>query len=137
MATILIADDSAFIRKKVAALLVEHGHHPEEARNGEEACARYDRVRPALVIMNVVMPGMDGLTATRMIRTADPGARIVVVSALRGEHVVQDAARAGAIAFLSKPIDPPRLLQVIRSFLPDSGPIERHGRLSGTPRLSG
>lgn len=110
LATILVADDSTFIRQRVSLLLMAHGHHPEEARNGEEACARYGRIRPALVLMNVVMPGMDGLTATRMIRTADPGARIVVMSALRGEHVLQDAVRAGALAFLTKPLEPSLLL---------------------------
>ncbi|BDG60332.1 response regulator [Caldinitratiruptor microaerophilus] len=143
MATILVADDSIFMRKKISSLLARNGYQPEEASDGEEACAKYNRLRPALVIMNVVMPGMDGLTATRVIRSSDPNARIIVMSALKGEHVLRDAIRAGAMAFLSKPVEPSLLLQLVR-YLSITGPgcepadngqqaVERRDTSTGSP----
>ncbi|BDG60310.1 response regulator [Caldinitratiruptor microaerophilus] len=121
MATILVTDDSIFMRRKISYQLVRNGYQPEEASSGEEACAKYSKLRPALVIMNVVMPGMDGLTATRAIRSSDPNARIIVMSALKGDRVLRDAIRAGAMAFLSKPVEPSLLLQLVRSLLPQNG----------------
>lgn len=122
-ATILIVDDSAFMRRKFVSILNKAGYRAEEAGDGEEACVKYRQVRPAIVLMNVMLPGMDGVTATRRIRGADPNARVVVVTALKAGDVMRGAIRAGATAFLSKPVDPGLLVSVIRSLVPPGGAL--------------
>src|SRR5207302_3386246 len=72
------------------------------ATSGEEAVSIAETEQPAVVLMDIEMPGMDGIEAIRKVKTVDPDARIVVVSAHRGELILARAVEAGASGFLSK-----------------------------------
>jgi len=82
MPKILLVDDAAFMRMRCSKLLTEHGYEVAEAENGQEAIAMYQSYRPDLVLMDITMPVMDGITATREIKNIDADAKVVMVSAL-------------------------------------------------------
>jgi two-component system chemotaxis response regulator CheY len=84
-----------------------------EATNGLEAIAMYDRLRPDLVTMDLVMPEMGGLEALRRIRAQDPDARVVVVTALDQKQALMDSIREGAIDFIVKPFERQRVLNLL------------------------
>lgn len=102
---ILVADDSALIRRALAMILEDHGHVVIEAATGSEAVTRYLADRPDLVLMDVAMPGMDGLTAAGLMRRQDGTARIVFTSAAVSDELVRSAERLGALGVLPKPLD--------------------------------
>ena len=104
MAKILIVDDSRTSRKFLRHVL-EADHHEivDEAENGVEAIQKYKELRPDIVTMDITMPEMNGLEALIAIRKADPGAKVIMVSALGQESMVRDAVMAGAKGFVVKP----------------------------------
>ncbi|WPD18847.1 response regulator [Thermaerobacter composti] len=117
MARILVADDAAFMRMRLANLLTEAGHTVLEATNGAEAVERYRQERPDLVLMDITMPVMDGLEAIAAIRAFDPGARIVVCSSLGQQAIVLKAIESGARDFIVKPFQPDRVLGAVERAL--------------------
>lgn len=108
--TILIADDAAFMRMRLRKLLEEAGYHVVEAANGQEAIEQYQAQHPAAVLMDITMPEMDGVAATRAICQADPKARVIMVSALGQQAMIVSAIQAGAKDFVVKPYEPERVL---------------------------
>jgi two-component system chemotaxis response regulator CheY len=100
---ILIVDDSSIMRKMIRKTLEPHGHDiVGEAKNGEEAVALYQRLRPDLVTMDITMRGMDGFTAAKEILKFDDSAQIVFLSHLHDEKYSEDALRLGAIGYINK-----------------------------------
>lgn len=84
-----------------------------EAADGAAAIARYAELRPDVVTMDITMPVMDGLTATRKILQMDRDARIIVCTAMGQKGMVLEALQAGARDFLVKPFRPQRVLEAI------------------------
>jgi two-component system chemotaxis response regulator CheY len=83
MARVLVVDDAAFMRKMVSDALVKGGHEVVgEAGNGLEAVAQYSELRPEVTTLDITMPEKDGITALREIIELDPGARVIMCSAL-------------------------------------------------------
>lgn len=117
MPKILLVDDAAFMRMRSAKLLTEHGYEVAEAENGQEAVTKYQSWGPDLVLMDITMPVMDGITATREIRSLDPGAKVVMVSALGQQTMVIEAIKAGARDFVVKPFEPEKILATVRKFV--------------------
>jgi len=115
--TILTADDHPLIRDGLAAVLrAESGLHVvAEAANGEEAIEAYARLRPDIVLMDLRMPVMDGLTAARAILADDPNARIIVLTTYDGDEDIHRALAAGARGYLLKDMMRTDLLGVIRA----------------------
>jgi DNA-binding NarL/FixJ family response regulator len=115
--TILTADDHPLIRDGLAAVLrAESGLQVvAEAANGEEAIEAYARLHPDIVLMDLRMPVMDGLTATRAILADDPNARIVVLTTYDGDEDIHRALAAGARGYLLKDMMRTELLGVIRA----------------------
>lgn len=114
MKRLLVVDDALFMRKLICGVAAEAGWEVVgEAANGVEAVALYDRLRPDLVTMDLVMPEMGGLEALRLIRSGDPGARVVVVTALDQKRALMDSIREGAIDFIVKPFDRQRVLNLL------------------------
>ena len=117
MPKMLLVDDAAFMRMRCSKLLTEHGFEVAEAENGQEAIAMYQNYRPDLVLMDITMPVMDGITATREIKNIDPEAKVVMVSALGQQTMVIEAIKAGAKDFVVKPFEPEKILATVRKFV--------------------
>lgn len=114
MRRLLVVDDALFMRKLICGVAAEAGWEVVgEAGNGLEALELYDRLRPDLVTMDLVMPEMGGLEALRRIRAQDPGARVVVVTALDQKQALMDSIREGAIDFIVKPFERQRVLNLL------------------------
>ena len=115
--TILTADDHPLIRDGLAAVIrAEPGLQVVgEAANGEDAIEAYARLRPDVVLMDLRMPVMDGLTATRAILADDPSARIIVLTTYDGDEDIHRALAAGARGYLLKDMMRTELLSVIRA----------------------
>ena len=113
---VLIADDHAIVRKGLRALLAtEPGIEVvAEAEDGNEAVALVGRAQPDVVLMDLVMPGTDGLEATRSILEAQPKTRILVLTSFDSDDKVFPAIKAGALGYLLKDSGPEELVQAIQ-----------------------
>jgi two-component system chemotaxis response regulator CheY len=115
---ILLVDDAAFMRKVIKDTLSKNGYTELfEAVDGADAVAKFDEIKPDLVIMDITMPNMDGLEALKAIREKDSNASVVMCSAMGQETMVMDAVRSGAKDFIVKPFKPDRILKTVTSVL--------------------
>jgi two-component system chemotaxis response regulator CheY len=89
-----------------------------EAATGHEAVTRYAELKPDIVTMDIVMPDLDGIEATRAILKHDPAAIIVMCSALGQEALVIESIGAGARDFIVKPFTPEKVIRVLSSLIP-------------------
>ena len=112
---VLVVDDQAFFRSAAQAVLaVTPGFTAVgEADSGEEAIIRVEELRPGLVLMDIHLPGINGIEATRRIRGAHPGTAVLLLSTYRAEDLPADARDCGAIAYLHKEDFEPELLERI------------------------
>lgn len=102
--TVLIVDDVAFVRKTLTEILREAGYVVVgEAADGREAIEKYRALRPAVVTMDVVMPNLGGIDATKEILKIDRNAVIVMISAMDQIHLVMEAINVGAKDYIQKP----------------------------------
>jgi CheY-like chemotaxis protein len=111
--TIILADDSIFQRMMTRALLEAEGYHVLEAGNGQEALELVRLTHPDLILMDVAMPSMDGVTAARRIRDHAAGVPIVFVTARGASGDRANALAAGGSDYLVKPIAERELLKVV------------------------
>lgn len=110
---ILLADDEALIRLDLREMLTEAGHEiVGEAANGQEAVQLAQELHPDIVIMDVKMPVMDGLTAAQQI-TEDEIAPVLLLTAYSQQDIVARATEAGVIAYLVKPVREQQLFPAI------------------------
>ena len=111
----LIVDDSVFARKNLARMIESFGGRVVgEAGDGSTAIAEYSRTRPDIVLMDIVMPCMEGIEATERIVGQDPGARVVMVSSVGYQENIVTALQKGAKHFVQKPVKPELLYDVIK-----------------------
>lgn len=114
----MVVDDAAFMRMMMKSILQSNGYEiAGEAGNGKEAVRMYEMHKPDLVTMDITMPEMDGIEATRLITGQDSGARIIVCSAMGQKTMVIDAIAAGAVDFVIKPFSEDRVLSAIEKAL--------------------
>jgi two-component system chemotaxis response regulator CheY len=88
-----------------------------EAENGKQAVEKYQQLKPDLVTMDIIMPEMGGIEAVKKITQMDPGARILMCSAMGQQSLVQEALQAGARDFVVKPFQPSRVLEAVQRVL--------------------
>jgi len=118
MPRIMIVDDAAFMRMMIKENLKKVGFSDfVEAGNGEEAVALFIDMKPDLTLLDITMPVKDGLAALQEIREKDPGAKIVMCSAMGQDSMVIEAVKLGALDFIVKPFKPERLIQTVKNVL--------------------
>lgn len=115
--TVLIVDDDGDVRKLLSDCLRGAGYDTAEAVDGQEAVDITARLSPALIVLDLRMPVLNGIAAARRIREMLRDVPIIVTSGLDPERFRQEASFAGCTAYLSKPFDPYELLRLVRSFL--------------------
>ncbi len=116
---ILIVDDDAFIRRPLEFILQQEGFAPLTAVSGEDGLAKIEGERPDLIVLDVMMPGMDGFDVCRRVRT-DPrfsSIPVILLTAKGQESDCGAALAAGATEFMSKPYSPSELLRRVREIL--------------------
>lgn len=113
---VVIVDDHAIVRKGIRALL---RHLPDievvgEAEDGREAIAEVEKLQPDVVLMDLLMPELDGIESTRRIMLHQPETRILVLTSFAGEDEIFPAIKAGALGYHLKDSSPEELVQAIR-----------------------
>lgn len=114
---VMIVDDHAVVRSGLSAFLMVY---PDlemvgEAESGEEAVARTGLLQPDVILMDLVMPGMDGVATTRAIKQKYPAIQVVALTSFKEENMVQGALQAGAMGYLLKNVSATELSSAIRS----------------------
>jgi two-component system chemotaxis response regulator CheY len=118
MARVLVVDDAAFMRKLVTDALTKGGHEVVgEAVAGLEAVSRFRELKPDVVTLDITMPEKDGLSALHDIMALDPGARVIMCSALGQESKVLESIKIGAKDFVIKPFQPDRVIGAVEQAL--------------------
>jgi len=114
---VLVADDQSMVRAGFRMLLAgeEDIEVVAEASNGLEAVERASRFRPSVVLMDIRMPELDGLTATQRILAADDSARVLILTTFDHDEYVYEALRIGASGFVLKDDPPEQLIAAIRT----------------------
>ncbi len=116
--SVLIVDDLTFIKIVLRDILEKSGFHVVgEASNGKQAVAMYQERHPDVVLMDITMPDMDGLTALKKIREVDPAAKVIICSALGQQRLIVQAIQLGAKDFIVKPFQPPRVVSALKKAL--------------------
>jgi len=115
---VLIVDDLTFIKIVLRDIIEKAGFRVVgEASNGEQAITMYQDTRPDVVLMDITMPGMDGLTALKKIREINTAARVIICSALGQQQLIVQAIQLGAKDFIVKPFQPRRVIAALKKAL--------------------
>jgi NarL family two-component system response regulator LiaR len=114
---VMIVDDHAIVRSGLSTFLMacDDMTLAGEAASGEQAVALCAQARPDVVLMDLVMAGMDGATATRLIREQHPAVQVIALTSFKEQDLVQNALRAGAIGYLLKDVSAEELANAIRA----------------------
>lgn len=114
---IMLVDDHAMVRRGLATFLkvFDDFELAGEAPDGQAAVQLCAKIQPDVVLMDMVMPDMDGATATRLIRQQFPSVQVLALTSFKEEHLVQGALQAGAIGYLLKDVTADELARAIRA----------------------
>ncbi len=96
------------------------GYEVTEAANGTEALEVFKTEKPDLVTLDLLMPDMDGMDVLKSILKADPGAKAIICSTDKQKFRQEEAKEIGALGFVAKPVDPEKILEMIKNILDDS-----------------
>ena len=88
-----------------------------EAQNGAEAVEKYKDLRPDVVTMDMIMPGVDGISAVKQIVAVDPDAKILMCTSMGQEALLREAIEAGAKSYITKPFQPAKMVESIGKVL--------------------
>ena len=118
---IMVVDDSRIVQLKLQKILSDTDYQVVACcQSGEMALQLYDEVKPDLVTMDILMPGMDGLETARQLLKEHPQAKVLMVSSLAYDDTVNEAADIGAKGFVYKPFEKEQILQTMQEALADS-----------------
>lgn len=114
MKTVMVVDDSRFVCEEIKHCLQGSGFEViAYCRDAEQAMQAYNSHMPDIVLMDIILPGIDGIEATKAITTKWPAACVVMLSSLAYDDTIDRAAKAGAKNFIFKPFDNEHLLDVL------------------------
>lgn len=116
---IMVVDDSRVVHTQIKILADTDFEIIEYCRDGESAVEAYEKYKPDLVTMDIIMPGMDGLEAARTILEEFPDARILMVSSLAYDDTIDQAVRIGSKGFIYKPFKKEALINSLNKALED------------------
>ncbi|KUO76528.1 MAG: hypothetical protein APF77_05195 [Clostridia bacterium BRH_c25] len=120
MKRVLIADDAAFMRMAIKTILDKNGFEVVgEAENGRIAVRKFEELKPDIVTMDITMPEMTGLEALKSIKKIDPGAKVIMISAMGQEVMVMEAITLGAKSFIVKPFKEGHVIKTLNKVLLD------------------
>ena len=113
---VALVDDHSLVRMGLAAYFntVADIQVVGEAGSGEEAVRMVDEVKPDVVLMDLIMPGMDGVEATRQVKRTHPSTQVIILTSYHDDEHIFPAIRAGALSYVLKDIDPDELAEAIR-----------------------
>jgi DNA-binding NarL/FixJ family response regulator len=134
---VLVVDDHAGYRRGLRAMLeLESDIEPVgEAGDGPNAIEQVERLRPDIVLMDMNMPGADGLEVTRTLRHSYPNLGIIILTMFSGDEYLREARRAGASAYVLKDAGSDLLLETLRAVVDGDVPIMQHEKPIGTGPL--
>ena len=114
---VMIVDDHALVRSGLEAFLLVQKDLElvAQARNGHQALALCAEAQPDVILMDLLMPGMDGVEATRRIKAQHPRVQVIALTSFKDQELVQGALQAGAIGYLLKDVSAAELADAIRS----------------------
>lgn len=124
MDKILVVDDEQSVRYSFKKLFSSPNYIVEEASNSDEAITAFTRERPNLVILDIEMPGMDGIQVLKAIKKLSPQTNVIIITAYGSGDRVINAMKYGAYEYIEKPFDVPRLMSVVEEALKSSNTDE-------------
>jgi nitrogen regulation protein NR(I) len=138
MSTILIIDDDDQLRRSFQKLLVEEGYATDSAASGEDGIRRLQKRLPDLVILDMRLPGKNGLETFQAIHAMDPKLPVIIMTAFGSTHHAIEAIKCGAFDYVLKPFEIPAMLSLIRQAL-EAGrfmrsPVDMDGAPGATSR---
>jgi two-component system chemotaxis response regulator CheY len=130
--SVLIVDDIPFVRKTLKQILTNLGYRiVGEAETGEDAVRLFKETKPDIVTMDLVMPLMNGVEATRKIIQSDQSAKVVILSAMMQENLVTEAIIAGAKDYIMKPFQTDEVARVLKQVIQNSDQLNLNHRSAG------
>ena len=123
MARIVIADNASFMRSCLKYIVENAGHEVVGmAKGGQEAVDLYGKLLPDLVTLDILMEGMDGITALRSIMKEHPQAKAIMVSALGQDQIQEEARKIGCSGYIRKPFKPDEIVLEVNRVLGSASP---------------
>ena len=113
MATIMVVDDEPMVRNLLSQFLTQRGYRVHAAKDGPEALVLQKQVQPQLIILDVYMPGMNGVDVLRQLRGNDYKGSVIALSASQDEELLQEMLELGSVDIMGKPVDLERLAMMV------------------------
>ncbi len=126
---VLVVDDERFFREAITEILSQAEIDSETAQDGREALQKIEDMRFGVVVLDIEMPGMDGIEVLRLLREIRPSVRVIILSSHTEQEKVLKALRAGAADYLAKPIHDEELVLAVNRAIENYGVIEGSSRL--------
>lgn len=117
MAKVMTVEDSGLIRSIIRKILVSEGHDVVEVSSGKDAIVKYETEKPDLIFMDINLPDISGLDATKEILDFDKNAKIIICTIVDKEEYKNKANELGAKEYLIKPFSKKEIIDVLRAYL--------------------
>lgn len=122
--SVLIVDDAVFMRSMLKRIITGAGDYEVyEAADGDQAIGLYDQVRPGLVLLDISMPGINGIEALKKIKEIDGDAFVIMCSAIGQDSMMKEAVDCGAGDFIVKPFKAEQIIQAVNRAFPSSSEV--------------